>query len=339
MRRFVSVFFPLLLLFLPVILLQPEEPAHFPELLTLAADRVRDFHRQYGALLTPAWYAEACRRIVALAEEADRQPALAAAVRLVELARLGGNPAHTARVLVCRAQVLLRAAPDPALPLRLFDEALALGEQAGDHSVVGDALVGKGRLLLHRGDIPAAEGILYQALARCRQYALWSGAARAALALGDLELSRPDQEKAEGFYRLALRHTYEGRDPETRVPVRIALGDLAMARKQFELARDHYEKALRDAGADLPPRLGGELSHRIARALYAASDSRSAADYWQKALIWYRKAGDGEAVITTIIDLAGALHDAARITEARSTYLYGLQATDGAAPDTLAALN
>ncbi|MCK6571858.1 protein kinase [Myxococcota bacterium] len=174
-----------------------------------------------------------------------------AAVRFASAKDLAGEAA-------CRRALgeLAVRAGDRATATRLLTEAAAMGDEALDHRLVGQAAWRLGELLRQGGQAEAAVGRYQQAVDNCEAVGDLAGLGRALRGLGDTERML-ERATAESSYRRAVE-VFESIGDQFQLAIcHTQIGRMAAERDDLITAEAAFERALRTLESfDDPVRVG-----------------------------------------------------------------------------------
>jgi putative nucleotidyltransferase with HDIG domain len=226
-------------------------------LLARAARSERDGHRavsrnlyeealrSYTVVLTPA---QVCVAIVGIArtyhQDGDLDAALDCLDAAVAVATINGVDAALGTALNVQAVIhMQRGQLDEAD--RLYLEAQARGQRAGDRRLIAMTAQNRGIIANVRGELSRALGHYNESLAAYRELRLTREACGALINLGMLHTDLEHWEEAERAFVEATELARGDADLVTGLQIDVNVGELAIARADYDRARVVSERALR----------------------------------------------------------------------------------------------
>lgn len=221
--------------------------------------------------------------------------------------------------------VMLTCLGEDGRAVPLFREALGIGRETADRSIITHSLSRLAAIAFRRGDFPAARASFEEALEILRRAGDVQGVASNLASLGSIARAQGDLVEARRCYEESLAVARKNDDSRSTAMSLDCLGRVARDEGELDRARAcHLEAlAIREELGDMPGRVisMGNLSLvEIEQGEYVRAEH-----HLQEALRIARDLGDRVGVASCLWALAFSATHQARLLEARSLYQESLE--------------
>ena len=234
---------------------------------------------------------------------ADLATQLRSAERAAAKGRVTGQTVLVSRALIFQGDALVKMGRAKEA-LDLFNEALALAQQAGHRWQMGMALANRALALKSLGDLDGAEKADKEALGIAQRAGSGIGIAAQLLSLADVHWDRGELSEARLKLEQARSWYVEIGDRLSLTLAQNRLGEVLCEQGDLEGARALFEAALRTGQEMAHPVVQSQCFDSLGNILALRGDLAGARSRHEQALSFLRPAGDAHLSATSLVRLA-----------------------------------